>query len=380
MAGDWLKWTKGFARKPEVISIAATLGKSRHEAASILMELFEWVDEQSYDGVTLSVTRALPDTLSGVTGLADAMISAGWLREENGGIEFVNLDRHLTQTAKTRALSARRASTFRSRKRDGERYASVTPSVTSALPEKRRVKKKKGGSDINRDSEEEPGSNDAEPSAPILALAMDRRGRTGKEITMKSNVVLEFERWKGAEITPSEFSKVRAFVDDVGDYWLVVDAVKNAVDSKATYGTISKAIGYVRAIVEQCRREDRRPGENVSAKTVREKETSSRADATTETISRKSAEALEDQRLAEDEAKSEAELAREKIRAIGDDGTLAALGVEFVKAEAFKPMKEPTKPPTAYSLPLVYKFLDWYNGRPNDATKKKNPQPKEKKR
>lgn len=47
MAGDWLKWTKGLARKPEVLHIAAQLGRSRHEVASVLMELWEWADDNA---------------------------------------------------------------------------------------------------------------------------------------------------------------------------------------------------------------------------------------------------------------------------------------------------------------------------------------------
>jgi len=62
------------------------------------------------------------------------MISAGWLSQTDGGLQFSNHAAHNGQTAKQRANTARRVSLHRSKCNDG--------SVTKALPEKRREKKK----------------------------------------------------------------------------------------------------------------------------------------------------------------------------------------------------------------------------------------------
>jgi DNA-binding transcriptional regulator YiaG len=121
MAGDWIKWAKGLARKPEVVQIAIRLGLSRHAVAGLLMEVWEWADEN----VVLNLSGSEPDdcpgcvpfegtpeqlisALTGVTGLADAMTAAGWLRCRSGSLVFPNFNRHNGNTAKSRALDSSR--------------------------------------------------------------------------------------------------------------------------------------------------------------------------------------------------------------------------------------------------------------------------------
>lgn len=132
MAGDWIKWVKGFAKKPEVISMSTMLDKPRGVIASACMELWEWVDSVSVDGYALSVTEAFIDSHVGVTGFAESMLKVGWLSiENNGGFTIPNFDRHNSKTAKHRALSCERMAK--------KRYAGI---VTKAQPEKRREEKR----------------------------------------------------------------------------------------------------------------------------------------------------------------------------------------------------------------------------------------------
>ena len=94
MAGDWIKWTKGLTRKPEVISIAARLGRSRQETAAILMEIWEWADEISSDGNVPSVTCVTLDALTNTPGISNAMIEVKWLEDLGNGMIFPNFSRH----------------------------------------------------------------------------------------------------------------------------------------------------------------------------------------------------------------------------------------------------------------------------------------------
>ena len=123
MAGDWLKWTKGLARKPEVFALSAALGLSRREVAATLMEVWEWADDcvtrmsraerdevaTSDDGfVRLHGASGVIDDLVAVPGFAAAMASVGWLKVRTDAIEFPKFGRHNGKHARDRVLAAER--------------------------------------------------------------------------------------------------------------------------------------------------------------------------------------------------------------------------------------------------------------------------------
>ena len=127
MAGDWIKWEKGLAWKPEVLAIAAKLKKTRKEVAATLMELWEWADEITDDGHAASVTFVTVDERTGVTGLSRAMSEVGWLQATEDGVLFPKFVRHNGASAKARLLAAERKRNERSRtERDGSHDGSVT--------------------------------------------------------------------------------------------------------------------------------------------------------------------------------------------------------------------------------------------------------------
>ena len=115
MAGDWIKWTVGLTRKPEVLGMARRLGADRRTVAGCLMELWEWMDQVSCDGHADYVTPADIDGHVGVTGFADAMAEVGWLRADDRGVIFTNFDRHNGTSAKKRALATERKRNQRAR-------------------------------------------------------------------------------------------------------------------------------------------------------------------------------------------------------------------------------------------------------------------------
>ena len=118
MAGDWIKYTKDLPGKDEVIAMAEALGVSRFEVVGRLLTVWSWADSASRFGHVARVTAFYVDELT-APGFAHAMRDVGWLEDgENGGIVFPNFDRHISETAKTRALGAKRQ-----RK---SRHASVT--------------------------------------------------------------------------------------------------------------------------------------------------------------------------------------------------------------------------------------------------------------
>jgi len=152
MAADWIKWQKGLLRKPEVIQIAARLGLSRREAGALLMEVWEWADENVYiddsasgfdpDNCPGSVRlgdspASLFDATFAVAGLADAMTAVGWMHVRSGSLVFPNFGRHNGKSAKARALDASRKRTER------KQQAKIVRKPSGSEPDKSRTREEK---------------------------------------------------------------------------------------------------------------------------------------------------------------------------------------------------------------------------------------------
>lgn len=150
MAGDWIKWVKGLAKRPEVIDMSVALGRPRHEIAGILCEVWEWADDNvdpadasvSCPGLVRmrSASSHTIDALVGVPGLADAMLAVEWLQVRNGSIVFPKFGRHNGKHAKGRALDAER------KRKERNKTSENCPDSnrTETGPEERREEKSKG--------------------------------------------------------------------------------------------------------------------------------------------------------------------------------------------------------------------------------------------
>ena len=131
MSGDWIKMRVDLRDDPAVIRIAATLDLDEFEVVGRLHHLWAWADRQSRDGNADGVTKKWIDRYVQRDGFAQSMVEVGWLRITDTGILIPNFERHNGKSAKKRALTKERASRFRN-------ADSNAPSVTRALPEKRR--------------------------------------------------------------------------------------------------------------------------------------------------------------------------------------------------------------------------------------------------
>lgn len=110
MAGYWIPWEIGLTRKREVCVVARMLGVSRREAAAMCMEVWEWAQGQSVDGLIIGLTPASVSDAVGIDGIGEAMASqgCGWIVESESGIQFPNWDRFNGRPAKARLLAAER--------------------------------------------------------------------------------------------------------------------------------------------------------------------------------------------------------------------------------------------------------------------------------
>lgn len=152
MAGDWIKWQRGLARKPEVLRMCAKLGRSRHEIAGLLMEVWEWTDEQVADPdpdghaivrIESGQARAFIDHLTGLLGFADAMSAENWILFRSAHVVFPNWGRHNGKSAKRRALDAERK---RSGRADG---AEDVQKTSASKADKKRTRGEERREEVN---------------------------------------------------------------------------------------------------------------------------------------------------------------------------------------------------------------------------------------
>jgi hypothetical protein len=178
MATNWIKWTVGLGRKPEVLDIAALLSIHRLHAAGLCAELWEWTDanatvleqEGGRPGFvrTLSATEATFDAIFGLSGFAAALIRVKWLQLRTNMFWFPNLGRHNGEPAKKRALDAERKAKHRS----GASVECPPTKRTKSGPEKRREER-----DTSNDvSGREPHTRDGpkkKPKVPFVKPTID---------------------------------------------------------------------------------------------------------------------------------------------------------------------------------------------------------------
>lgn len=144
MAGNWLKFETDTPEKPEVFGITVSMGWTDPDlTVGKLMKVWRWFDSHTIEGNAPSVTLALLDSITGVTGFAKAMCDVGWLCLGDTGLSLPKFHRHNGKTAKDRALTAKRVADFKAKTPDNDEGNGVI--VTYALPriDKNRIDKNK---------------------------------------------------------------------------------------------------------------------------------------------------------------------------------------------------------------------------------------------
>jgi hypothetical protein len=140
VAGDWIKFEKTTLTKPEILLLADRLGIHRLHAVGLCLSFWAWCDDQLGSCHAKSVTESMIDSVVGVTGFASALLEIGWLRSRNGSVEVPNLDRHISESAKNRALSGKRKAKSRHGNVTGMSRSERDKSVTREEKRREEVK------------------------------------------------------------------------------------------------------------------------------------------------------------------------------------------------------------------------------------------------
>jgi hypothetical protein len=113
MAGDWIKLEHATLDKPEVLRTADLLGIHRREALGLFAEFWIWLDKNlsgSCPDFVRNMSRKSLDDVLHVQGFASVLEVIGWAKFDDEGavMQIINAERHNGNTAKTRALDAKR--------------------------------------------------------------------------------------------------------------------------------------------------------------------------------------------------------------------------------------------------------------------------------
>lgn len=217
MAGEWLKFEKATLDKPEVFAIAARLGIDPDAVVGKLMRVWSWFDTHTVDGNAAGVTTALLDRIAGATGFVSAMHESGWVVVAEDGVSLPNFDRHTGETAKKRALTAKRVAHHRSKGNVGSNDGSVTQAL--AREEKRREENKdtpivpKGDSSADAVLD---AYHEILPACQRISVLNDkRRKRIAAAVKLAKRVCAD----QGWDYEPVEFWRAY-FTECAADAWM----------------------------------------------------------------------------------------------------------------------------------------------------------------
>lgn len=109
MAGEWIKVENHLHEKIEVAAIAEHTGLDPDAVVGKLVKVWAWASRNCHgDGVTSVTALRVIREITRCEQFDEALANCGWIVIKGEKIEFVNFDRHNSQTAKERGLATQR--------------------------------------------------------------------------------------------------------------------------------------------------------------------------------------------------------------------------------------------------------------------------------
>ncbi len=132
MAGEWIPLDCNLGTKPEVLELVDETGLPVEVVGWRLIQLWSWAALNSPDGTIRATPARLAMVAGGDADFWLAVERVGWVSFLSGTVTITGWDKRFSNTAKARALNARRQDGHRKRLRNG-----------GALPEEKRGEEKK---------------------------------------------------------------------------------------------------------------------------------------------------------------------------------------------------------------------------------------------
>ena len=192
MAGLYLVWVKGLARKSEVVRIARATGRDRRQVAATLMEFWEWAEDNTIDGRIEGVRVCNLPGLIDDTGASfwAAVVAVNWLRPGRNSIEIPHFERWMGRSAKRRLRENARKQGNRAP--ESVRNLSASHADKNGTTEQNRTEQKnkppppppaEGGR-----SRETRKDRDARLAAAAAERARAERARQAEELRLQNHV------------------------------------------------------------------------------------------------------------------------------------------------------------------------------------------------
>jgi hypothetical protein len=197
----WIKVESPTPNKPEILQLSRILEITRDDAFGKAMRFWLWMDEMTVDGHVDGVTSTDVDTLVDASGFAAAMQKVGWLKYDDAKerLSVPNFERHNGETAKSRALKAKRQAKWRASRVDGA--ASTPPSTPPSTVEKKREEKRREEKRKKKKPSFDPGEVELPfPSPEFLSVWREwcqHRKEINKPLTETAtrNQLRQFSDW-----------------------------------------------------------------------------------------------------------------------------------------------------------------------------------------
>ena len=124
---NWLKVKDDLHEEPEVLEMARRLKTRPEHVVGYCIRFWGWVSRNCHDGTVTNVTLESLESVLTLPHFLSMMCDVGWLEyvESTSGTSIIipNFDRHLSQSAKRRALEARRQAAYRVTQASQKRHA-----------------------------------------------------------------------------------------------------------------------------------------------------------------------------------------------------------------------------------------------------------------
>lgn len=113
MAGDWIKMRSNLWDDPRVSSLCDQTGATESAIIGGLYWLWATADQHTEDGMLPGLTLRSIDRKTAIQGFGQALVSIGWISEEEGAILIHRFDEHNGTSAKRRCTEAQRKANSR---------------------------------------------------------------------------------------------------------------------------------------------------------------------------------------------------------------------------------------------------------------------------
>jgi hypothetical protein len=206
VAGEWIKVRTNLWDDPRVGQLCELTDQGEAAVIGGLYWLWATADEHSADGLLLGMTTRTIDRKTGVPGLGKALVTIGWLTENDQGVTVSRFDEHNGASAKQRAQTAKRVSNHKANAKVTQgALPESEQTVTDALPREDKNKEDippippKGG---------EPAANDTEQkrkSAISFQAYLDDCRKYGAKPIPEGHAVFAYAEKVGI---PSDFLRL----------------------------------------------------------------------------------------------------------------------------------------------------------------------------